>query len=232
MACVNCSCPFFEQHVDNGVLGSAGLNCVVRDAVKEVHFFAGDVLFAQGQLSTSLYSVSRGIVKITSTMPDGREQIVGLAQPGKLLVGLQSITDNSYEYSAVAATEVAACKIGHRAMLTSVSDDPDIAMRLVAALNAQLAYSRALMEVMGQQCAAAKIASFLMLVTPKSLNGNGQFVLPFSRKEIAGLLGLSEETVCRQMANLKRQGVIHAPRGTVRIKDRRALQAIADGVSA
>ncbi len=232
MACENCSCPFFELHADNGVLGSADLNCVVTGAVKEVHFFAGDVLFAQGQLSTSLYSVSAGIVKIASPMQDGREQIIGLSSPGKLLVGLQSISAESYEYSAIAATDVTACKISHRALLTAVGDEPDIAMRLIAALNAQLAHSRALMEVMGHQCSAAKIASFLMLVAPGPVNGNGSFALPFSRSDIAGLLGLSEETVCRQMARLKRQGVIHAPRGTVKITDWRALRAIAEGVPA
>lgn len=232
MACNNSSCPFFELNANDSVLGSVDLNCVVTNAFKEVHYLAGDVLFAQGQVSTSLYSVSAGLVKIVSQMPDGREQIVGLSQPGKLLVGLQSITDNSYEYTAVAATDVTACKISHRALLNAVYDEPDIAMRLVAALNAQLAHSRALLEVMGHQCAAAKIASFLMLVTPKNTNGNGRMTLPFSRKDIAGLLGLSEETVCRQMARLQREDVIDAPRGTILVKDWQLLRTIADGVSA
>jgi len=46
---------------------------------------------------------------------------------------------------------------------------------------------------------------------------------------MASLLGLSEETVCRLMANLKRQGAIHAPRGRVEIRDWDQLHAIADG---
>ncbi len=232
MACNNCACPFFELHADDRMLGFPELNCVITDAVKEVRFTAGDVLFAQGQLSTSLFSLTSGVVKITCSTSDGREQIIGLSHPGKLLVGLQSISGDSYEYSAIAATDVTACKISHRALLTAVGEDPDIAMRLIAALNAQLAHSRALMEVMGHHCAAAKIASFLMLVAPRPVNGNGSFSLPFSRSDIAGMLGLSEETVCRQMAKLKRQGVINAPRGTVKIQDWPALQAIADGVSA
>lgn len=231
MACDNCTCPFFELHADDRVLGFPELNCVITDAVKEVEFAAGDILFAQGQLSTSLFSVTSGVVKITCTTSGGREQIIGLSHPGKLLVGLQSISAESYEYSAIAATDVSACKISHRVLLTAVGDEPDIAMRLIAALNAQLAHSRALMEVMGHHCAAAKIASFLMLVVPRPVNGNGSFALPFSRSDIAGLLGLSEETVCRQMAKLKRDGVIHAPRGTIKITDWRALREIAEDVS-
>ena len=98
-------------------------------------------------------------------------------------------------------------------------------------MTAQLAHSRALMEVLGHKCAAAKIASFLLLMTPKSEKSNGNFALPFSRLEIASLLGLSEETVCRLMANMKREGAIHAPRGRLEIRDWGRLHAIADGMS-
>jgi hypothetical protein len=47
--------------------------------------------------------------------------------------------------------------------------------------------------------------------------------------EMASILGLSEETVCRIMANIKRAGAIYAPRGKIEIRDRNQLHAIADG---
>jgi CRP/FNR family transcriptional regulator len=98
-------------------------------------------------------------------------------------------------------------------------------------MTAQLAHSRALMEVLGHKCAAAKIASFLLLITPVSKKYNGNFELPFSRLEIASLLGLSEETVCRLMASMRREGAIHAPRGRLEIRDWGRLHSIADGKS-
>jgi CRP/FNR family transcriptional regulator len=104
-------------------------------------------------------------------------------------------------------------------------------MRLVGAVNAQLAHSRALMEVMGHKSAAAKIAAFILLMTPKSEKGSDRFELPFSRLEMASLLGLSEETVCRLMANMKRSGAIYAPRGKVEIRDWKQLHAISNGTS-
>jgi len=229
MTCANCECPFYELQSEDGLFSAADLNCLVTDALKQVEFRAGEVLFAQGQASSSLYSVSKGVVKITSQFTDGREQIVGLSSPGKLLVGLQSISDEYYEYSAVAATDVNACKISHRALLIAVRDRGDIALRLMTAVNAQLAQSRSLMEVMGHKSASAKIASFILLVAPKVHNGKTRFTLPFSRNDMAGLLGLSEETVCRQMADMHRKGIIYAPRGRMEIQDWRQLHAIADG---
>lgn len=228
MACGNRNCPFFELQAENGPYSDTEIQCAVTRAVQKVILRQGEVLFLQGQPSTSLYSLADGVVKICAHSADGREQIVGLSTPGNLLVGLQSINDERYAYTGIAATAVQACKINHRALLACVQDRSDVAMRLISAVNAQLAHSRALMEVMGHKSAAAKIASFILLMTPKSEQGNCGFKLPFSRMEIANLLGLSEETICRLMANLKRTGVIYAPRGKVEIRDWSQLHAISE----
>ncbi len=215
MTCGYCNCPFNAE------------SCLITDAVKHVRYSAGDVLFSQGQPSSCLYSVTSGLVKITCHTSDGREQIVGLSSPKALLAGLHSINDDCYQYSAIAATDVAACVIRHRALLRSVKNDGEVGLRLIDALNAQLAQSRCLMRVMGHKCAAAKIASFIMLMIPDSEHGHRRYTLPFSRGEMAGLLGLSEETVCRQMAKMRRRGILYAPRGRIEVHDWGRLQAVA-----
>jgi CRP/FNR family transcriptional regulator len=228
MPCGNRDCPFYSFDPKDGPLSEPVFQCMVEDATQKVSFEQGDVLFQQGQTSSSLYSLTEGTVKICSNSADGREQIVGLSTPGNLLVGLQSINDKTYAYTAIAATAVQGCKINHRSLLALAQNRGDLAMRVIRAMNAQLAHSRALMEVMGHKCAAAKIASFILLMTPKSLHGDGQFALPFSRREMAALFGLSEETVCRLMADMKRSGTIYAPRGKVEIRDWNQLCAIAN----
>ena len=227
MTCGNCGCPFHELRSGADTRPELDLSCLVADAVKQVRFGAGETLFAQGEPSTSLYALSSGVVKITSLTRDGREQIVGLSSPGRLLAGLQSLNDDHYEYSAIAETPVSACKIRHRALIQAVTSHGDVALRLIAAMNAQLAHSRQLMRVMGQKCAAAKIASLITLIIPQSERNNGRHPLPFSRSEIANILGLSEETVCRQMAKMKRGGILYAPRGRIEILDWQRLDAVA-----
>jgi CRP/FNR family transcriptional regulator len=227
MTCRNCSCPFSNVESGNGSARLARVDCLVTDAVKQVRFRNGDILFSAGEPSSSLYSVTSGLVKITCHTSDGREQIVGLSSPRSLLAGLQSINDECYEYSAVAATDVTACMIRHRSLLRSIEKDRDVAVRVIQAMNAQLAHSRCLMKVMGHKCAAAKLASFILLLIPESEHDHQRFTLPFSRGDIAGLLGLSEETVCRQMAKMRRRGILYAPRGKIEVHDWHLLQAIA-----
>lgn len=231
MPCANCNCPFYELQAENSPLSTVEIECMIADAVQKVNFRKGEVLFLQGQSSAYLYSLASGMVKICSHTSDGREQIVGLSSPGNLLVGLQSINDERYAYSAAAATAVNACKIRHKVLLQHVQHRGDLAMRLIDAVNAQLAHSRALMQVMGHKSAAAKIASLILLMTPGPQNGDCRFTLPFSRMDIANCLGLSEETVCRLMADMKRTGIIYAPRGKIEIRDWGHLRAIADGAA-
>jgi CRP/FNR family transcriptional regulator len=229
MICPNRGCPFFESQAGGDLPVATECECIVGDAVQYVSFEQDEVLFLQGQPNSSLYSLTEGVVKICSHTADGQEQIVGLSNPGHLLLGLQSINEKHYAYTGVAATPVRACKINHKVLLARVEFRADVAMRLIKAVNAQLAHSRALMEAMGHKSAAAKIASFILLITPKTESGNCRFAMPFSRLEIASILGLSEETVCRLMANMKRSGAIYAPRGKVEIRDRGQLQALSEG---
>ena len=229
MNCENTACPFHCPHDGQRPNPIEGLDlcCSITNEVKQVRFSKGQLLFAQGQPSASLYAIETGLVKITSHTPDGREQIVGLSAPGNLVVGLQSLSSDYYEYSALAATDGVACKVRHRSLMLAAKTRGDVALSLITAFNAQLAHSREMMLVIGQKCAEAKIASFIMLVMPKSARGNKRLTLPFSRAEIANLLGLSEETVCRQMAELKRKGIIYAPRGKIEIHDWKMLRKIA-----
>ena len=232
MPCSNSDCPFFELQAEDGPFSAEEIQCVVTRAVQKVSFKKGDILFLQGQSSSSLYSLTEGMVKICSNTVEGRVQIVDLSSPGNLLVGLQSLNDKLYAYTGIAETAVKACKINHKVLLTCIRNKGDVALRLIAAVNAQLAHSRALTEVLGHKCAAAKIASFILLMKPNSEHGNCRFAMPFSRMEMASLLGLSEETVCRLMAHMKRAGAIYAPRGKIEVRDWQQLHAISDGHAA
>ncbi len=229
MPCVNCECPFCEIVGTNIEPPPKDIRCVVADFSHRVRFRHGEVIFMQGQPSTSLYALTEGMVKICTHTADGDEQIVGISSSEHLLVGLQSVSENRYSYTAIAASDVEACRINHRALLARVGQQPDLALRLIHAVNAQLAHARLLIEVMGHKCAAAKIAAFIVMMTPRSHRGLCRFELPFSRLELAGLLGLSEETVCRVMAALRRVGAVYAPRGRIEIHDWDRLQEIADG---
>jgi CRP/FNR family transcriptional regulator len=202
---------------------------MLEDVIHPVSFDVGDMLFMQGQPSTAMYAINDGAAKICTYSPDGWEQIVDITGPRHRLVGLQSIHDERYAYSAIATASITGCRISHRTVLHRSREQGELALRLVRAINVHLTHSRSMLEVLGHRGAAAKIASFILLMAPKSENGDSLWSLPVSRSEIASLLGLSEETVCRFMASFKRHGAIHMARDKIEIKDWDKMQAVADG---
>ena len=230
MKCSNTKCPFNAHSSGNGKSTSRLSDCLVSDSVKEVSFSKGDFIFSQDQPSCCVYILTDGVAKIVSVTSDGREQIVGFATPDKLMVGLQSLSNENYTESVVAETHITACKIRKRSLLSAVTADANVALRLIDAMNAQLAMSRAMIRAGEHRSAVAKIAAFLLLLLPAEKHDDRRHVLPVSRSEIANILGLSEETVCRQMAKMKRRGILYAPRGKIEILDWDQLQAVADEV--
>jgi CRP/FNR family transcriptional regulator len=100
----------------------------------------------------------------------------------------------------------------------------------------ELDRTRQWMILLGRKSANGRVAAFLRematrLPSPSAERGPEgiRFELPFGRQDIADLLGLTIETVSRQITRLRDEGVIATPgRRSVVILDVAALEACAD----
>ncbi len=95
----------------------------------------------------------------------------------------------------------------------------------------EIARLRDLATLLGRKTALERIASFLVGQMGED-KGPCALVLPFSRREIADHLGLVIETVCRNLRQLKEQGLISLDGNyRVELRDPDALRHIAAGKS-
>ncbi|MBZ9791153.1 Crp/Fnr family transcriptional regulator [Rhizobium sp. 3T7] len=174
-----------------------------------VNHEAGDELAGEKMPAESYATVIRGVVKLTKTLEDGRQQIVGLQFAPDLLGRLNA---NENAVSVEAASDVNICRIPKAALERMVKNNPALAGRLTAQTLRELDEARDWMVTLGRKTAAEKVASFLFLIAthldPEAVGEKRQFDLPLSRADIADFLGLTIETVSRQMSKLKADGVI------------------------
>lgn len=165
-----------------------------------------------GQKVVRYANIMSGVVKLSKLMADGRQQIVGL-QFAPDFLGRPFARQSGI--SAEAATEVRVCSFPSTVLDALIQKNPELEHRLYEQALEELDEARDWMLTLGRKTAAEKVASFLYLVAvnidPESVSGDNivQFEIPLKRADIADFLGLTIETVSRQITKLRQAGVIN-----------------------
>jgi CRP/FNR family transcriptional regulator len=192
-----------------GVLNPQELVELARHTHKSRHD-EGSELIGDSTEIRSYANVMRGVVKLSKTLEDGRQQLVGLQfAPDFLgrLFGHENVTN------AQAASAVELCVVPKPALERMMASNPALEHRLMRQTLRELDEARDWMVTLGRKSAREKVASFLFLIAshldPDAEPGNSaRFELPLTRADIGDFLGLTIETVSRQMSELKRSGII------------------------
>lgn len=193
----------------------------------------------EGEAHTIFANIVSGVVKLTKTLDDGRQHIIGLLFASDFL-GRAFRRDNPY--FAEAATDVELCVFPAAGFEKLLPDHPGLEHRLFQFTLTELDACQEWMLLLARKRAEERVASFLLMIAkrvpgvqcPQVENRAGShFQLPLSRAEISDCLGLTIETVSRQMTRLKTKGVIELVNyREIVIPDVRALQEAAYDASA
>jgi CRP-like cAMP-binding protein len=110
-------------------------------------------------------------------------------------------------------------------------DVPEVRRALMSSLRRELSAAQHHLMMLGRQTAKERVASFLLLLAKRPGAEDASHVkLPMSRQDIADYLGLTIETVCRALTELKKLDMIALPdRHNAMIRNFQALEIIAAG---
>lgn len=170
----------------------------------------GTALIGDSEQVTQYSNILSGVVKLTKILADGRQQIVGL-QFAPDFLGRPFKEESGT--NAEAATTVRLCSFPRGAVERLMDRSSSLEHRLLQQTLKELDEARGWMVTLGRKTAAEKVSSFLYLIAtnsnPEADEDNGAvFELPLTRADIADFLGLTIETVSRQMTKLRKDGVI------------------------
>ncbi len=192
-------------------------------------FSAGQTIFFAGDPLEFVGSIVFGVASLTRTMPDGRVQMVGLLLPSDFLGRPHRET---IETDVVAETDVMLCCFRRKPFEGMIEQTPHVGQRLLEMTLDELDAAREWMLVLGRKTAREKIASLLHMIATRMAAlepGDGvgaNFTLPITRETMANYLGLTIETVSRQMSALKKEGLIaFEDRRDITVPDLDALKA-------
>jgi len=194
----------------------------------------GQTLVWEGDDSLVVANVITGVLKLSVSTADGREQIVGIVFPSDF-IGRPFGKESPYSVTALSDAEVC---VFHRSTFDQFArEHPELQHKLLQRTLIELDDARQWMMLLGKKTAEERIATLLLRISER-LSSDGctgptlnldEFELPMDRQQMADILGLTIETFSRQLTRVKSGGVIELPdRRRVVIHDRQALLDLAE----
>ena len=217
-----------------GALSSEELELLNKKA-HHLYLEAGQSLSWEGEDSLLVANVINGVLKLSNLMEDGREQIVGLLYPSDF-VGRPYAEKSGQTVTAM--TDSHLCVFPRGDFENFASDHPELERKLLDRTFTELDRARDWMMLLGRKTAQEKIASFLLELSERlaengcsALTALDHFHLPLNRQQMADVLGLTIETVSRQLTMMRNDDIIALPdRRSITILDRHRLNEMSGQV--
>ncbi len=193
-------------------------------------FRRGQTISWEGDDNLLCGNLLSGLVAIVASAEGGREQIVGLFRPGDFVGRIYA---DRAGFTLSVLTDSSLCLFPRTAFEHFMEDHPAMERTILRHMLEALDDARERMLMLARKSASERIAGFLVGMN-ESLAGPGKggavFDLPLTRGQIAEILGLTIETVSRQLTRLKGAGIIRFKGARqVEILDPAALAARAAG---
>ena len=211
----------------------------LEETIKDFHtsvitFDSGESIFHQSDSSKeSAYTLRKGLIKITKSLPDGRIQIVRVLMAGDLF-GFDGLANEDYNHTATALTDCEVCRLPLADLSGLRENYSEVDSSIMSRMIKNLRQTEDMLLELGAKKASEKLASFILSLSLSdtkyelATDHNVQWVkLPLSRSEIGSLLGLTIETVSRFFSDWKRKGFIKESKGNIQIIDAEGLKVAA-----
>jgi CRP/FNR family transcriptional regulator len=188
------------------------------------------VVFSEGNPATGLYLICHGSVKLYHSDRFGREHILEVAGPGAVLGEIPADSAQALSISAEAISDSQLCYLARERLVPFLQKYPQTGLRLLAALSTELAAARRKVRDLALKGAESRMAGLLLQMA--RTNGGavaGRHInVPYKRRELADMIGVSTETAIRLLAKLKQKHAIRIDRRDIIIDDADKLAQVAN----
>ncbi|MFA5922285.1 MAG: fumarate/nitrate reduction transcriptional regulator Fnr [Methylococcaceae bacterium] len=189
-----------------------------------------ELLYSQNDECQSLYAVKSGSFRSFIVNSEGVEQTIGFYLPGELM-GLDAILHGRFSCSSVALETGSVCELPLSRLNELCVEIPSLQHQMMRILSKEIAADREQILLLGHSTAKERMATFLLMLSIRygALGySNTDFNLSMRRQDIANFLGLSNETISRQLTELSKAGVIIVKQRVIQIIDLNLLKSIVE----
>lgn len=192
----------------------------------------GHVLLEHGDDGSAMCLLLEGVCKVCLYSASGKEVILDYLGPAQI-VGELSLFDGKPRAASVVMVEAGRVAIFQRRdMLAFLAAHPDTAVQFIRVLCGRLRKTNELLESYRAGAMGPKLARGILrlLADHGDADSDGSERLRFriSQSDLGSFVSLSRENVNRQLSDWQADGYVLLQSGQIEIRDREALEDIAE----
>ncbi len=194
-------------------------------------FAKGDVIVQKGATGGGMMAMVEGRVKISTVSPDGKEVILDFINPGEVFGEIALLDNRERTADAVAMEACQVLVLERRDFLPFLERHPQTCIKLLSVLCGRLRHTNQLIEdslfLNVESRFAKRLVGFARQYGEPRPDGI-LIRLKLSQQEIAALIGVTRESVNRQLSALQERGWVKVSRGAILVTDIEALESVVD----
>ena len=183
----------------------------------------GEWIFAEGAPALCAHWLETGRTELLKGAPSGKSTILHVMAPGHFIDLCALLGSGRAFFSALALEPCRVLLIDAPALLAVLGANAPFALRMMRCLAArQRMFINKITASQGKISVRRRVAGWLL--HKSRVEGTSELENGVTREVLAGLLGLTRESLCRQLGQLARGGVIRLERRRITILDMQALR--------
>jgi CRP/FNR family transcriptional regulator len=199
---------------------------MVAECVSSCTLEKGEHLYHEGDAALAFYAVREGQFKVYRVTPGGDEFIVHIQGDGDVIAEAAMFDVKTYPASCMAMTDGTVLRIDSRRFISLLLAEPALSLRILHAYSRRLRAFVSALEDLSRRDVKARLANYLLRNAEDSA-GMPFCPVPFSKKELARLLGTIPETLSRTLREFKERGLVEERRNGFLLSGAQALRAYA-----
>lgn len=190
---------------------------------------ARSVLFYKDDHGASMMVVRYGRIKVCTHSEDGKELVLDMFGPGEVFGEIALLDGSPRTADAVTIDDCELLVLDRRDFIPFLRDHPDAAVRMLEVLTYRLRRTTLLLEDVVFREGSSRLARrFLRLAEFSGRDvDDGIFVdMPLSQQQLGNMVGMTRESINKQLKLWRGQGLIMWHRGYYTITDMEGLSKI------
>jgi CRP/FNR family transcriptional regulator len=199
---------------------------LVNENRYEATFKPGEIIIKQGSPTSNALFMASGMAKTYIEGLNGKNFVISIALPGRLILGPGAYVDSRHTYTVAAITSVQACFINFEVFKQLVRTNGAFAESLLEDISAKSQNTFTRMVNLSQKKMHGRLADALLYFSDAIFNSD-EYEMILSRQELGEMTNMAKECVVRILKELEETGVIYSDSSKIKILNREKLIQIA-----